>query len=81
MESHPAPKSSGSETRARHTAGGVDFRMLTAGWLVLGMLAETEFEPPWGMAARRNGESGGRRRARPSTIFGCGPVPMPAPTS
>jgi hypothetical protein len=30
------------------TAGGVDFQALTAAWLVVGMLAETEFEPPWG---------------------------------
>ena len=30
------------------TAGGVDFQVLTAAWLVVGMLAETEFEPPWG---------------------------------
>ena len=30
------------------TAGGVDFQALTAAWLIVGMLAETECEPPWG---------------------------------
>lgn len=30
------------------TAGGIDFQVLAAAWFVVGMLAETDFEPPWG---------------------------------
>lgn len=57
VDRHPLPKSysSGQSMRARRTgggghatAGGVDFQARVAAWLGVGMLAETEFEPPWG---------------------------------